>query len=77
MAGPATRISGMDGAPLVTSPEASIRSGAGRKANFMADRKRTHEIRDPIHIFIKVDNRERKVIASRPFQRPAISINWR
>lgn len=35
----------------------------------MEDRKRTHEIRDPIHTFIKVDNREREVIASRPFQR--------
>jgi hypothetical protein len=35
----------------------------------MADRKRTHEFRDPIHTFIKVDNRERQVIASAPFQR--------
>jgi uncharacterized protein len=35
----------------------------------MEDRKRIHEIRDPIHTFIKVDNREREVIASRPFQR--------
>jgi HD superfamily phosphohydrolase len=32
-------------------------------------RKRTHEIRDPVHTFIKVDNRERQVIDSRPFQR--------
>jgi HD superfamily phosphohydrolase len=31
--------------------------------------KRSHEIRDPIHTFIKVDNRERDVINSRPFQR--------
>jgi uncharacterized protein len=28
-----------------------------------------HEIRDPIHIFIKINNRERKVINSEPFQR--------
>lgn len=35
----------------------------------MADRKRTHEFRDPIHTFIKVDSRERQVIASAPFQR--------
>lgn len=28
-----------------------------------------HEIRDPIHIFIKYDSHERKVIDSRPFQR--------
>src|SRR3974377_2009980 len=35
----------------------------------MADRKRTHEFRDPIHTFIKADNRERPVIASAPCQR--------
>ena len=35
----------------------------------MADRKRTHEFRDPIHTFIKADNRERQIIASAPFQR--------
>jgi HD superfamily phosphohydrolase len=35
----------------------------------MAGKKRTHEIRDPIHTFIKVDNREREIIDSRPFQR--------
>ncbi len=28
-----------------------------------------HEIRDPIHVFIKYDSHERKVIDSRPFQR--------
>src|SRR6266568_2263889 len=32
-------------------------------------RKRTHEFRDPIHTFIKVDNRERQIIDSVPFQR--------
>ena len=37
--------------------------------HFMADRKRTHEFRDPIHTFIKADNRERQIIASAPFQR--------
>jgi HD superfamily phosphohydrolase len=35
----------------------------------MYAKKRTHEIRDPIHTFIKVDNREREVIDSKPFQR--------
>jgi HD superfamily phosphohydrolase len=35
----------------------------------MYGRKRTHEIRDPVHTFIKVDNREREVIDSKPFQR--------
>jgi HD superfamily phosphohydrolase len=35
----------------------------------MVGKKRTHEIRDPIHTFIKVDNREREIIDSRPFQR--------
>jgi len=35
----------------------------------MPGKKRTHEIRDPIHTFIKVDNREREIIDSRPFQR--------
>jgi len=35
----------------------------------MNTKKRTHEIRDPIHIFIKVDNREREIIDSKPFQR--------
>ena len=28
-----------------------------------------HEIRDPIHIFIRLDSDERKVLNSRPFQR--------
>ncbi|MFA5383581.1 MAG: hypothetical protein WC364_02760 [Eubacteriales bacterium] len=28
-----------------------------------------HEIRDPIHVFIKLDNDERKVLNSYPFQR--------
>jgi HD superfamily phosphohydrolase len=31
--------------------------------------KQVHEIRDPIHGFIRVDEQERKVIDSRPFQR--------
>lgn len=31
--------------------------------------KHTHEIRDPIHTFIRVDTQERAVIDSRPFQR--------
>jgi HD superfamily phosphohydrolase len=31
--------------------------------------KNLHEIRDPIHIFIKLDARERRVLDSRPFQR--------
>lgn len=31
--------------------------------------KNYHEIRDAIHIFIKLDNNERKVLASLPFQR--------
>ena len=31
--------------------------------------KRMHEIRDPIHVFIRLDSDERKVLDSRPFQR--------
>ena len=31
--------------------------------------KRTHEVRDPIHVFIRYDSHERKVIDSQPFQR--------
>src|SRR6266498_3454218 len=31
--------------------------------------KQIHEIRDPIHVFIRLDSFERKVLDSRPFQR--------
>jgi len=31
--------------------------------------KNFHEIRDPIHIFVKLDSDERKVLDSSPFQR--------
>jgi HD superfamily phosphohydrolase len=31
--------------------------------------KHTHEIRDPLHVFIRLDSYERKVLNSRPFQR--------
>lgn len=31
--------------------------------------KHIHEIRDPIHVFIRLDSAERKVLDSRPFQR--------
>ena len=31
--------------------------------------KNVHEIRDPIHVFVRLDNHERKVLDSRPFQR--------
>lgn len=31
--------------------------------------KNTHEIRDPIHVFIKLDSQERRVLDSAPFQR--------
>jgi len=31
--------------------------------------KISHEIRDPIHVFIRLDSQERKVLDSRPFQR--------
>ncbi|MBP8645495.1 MAG: HD domain-containing protein [Syntrophobacteraceae bacterium] len=31
--------------------------------------KNTHEIRDPIHVFVRLDNHERKVLNSRQFQR--------
>ncbi len=31
--------------------------------------KNIHEIRDPIHVFVRLDNHERKVLNSRPFQR--------
>jgi uncharacterized protein len=31
--------------------------------------KQVHEIRDPIHTFIRLDSQERKVLDSRPFQR--------
>ena len=32
-------------------------------------KKTIHEIRDPIHVFIKLDSEERKVLNSKPFQR--------
>ena len=35
----------------------------------MAARKHIHEIRDPIHVFIRLDSNERKVLDSRAFQR--------
>lgn len=31
--------------------------------------KNIHEIRDPIHVFVRMDNHEREVLDSRPFQR--------
>ncbi len=31
--------------------------------------KHMHEIRDPLHVFIRIDSDERKVLNSRPFQR--------
>lgn len=31
--------------------------------------KNIHEIRDPIHVFVRLDNHERRVLNSRPFQR--------
>ena len=31
--------------------------------------KNIHEIRDPIHIFVRLDTNERKVLNSLPFQR--------
>lgn len=31
--------------------------------------KHFHEIRDPVHVFIRLDSDERKVLDSRPFQR--------
>ena len=31
--------------------------------------KHVHEIRDPIHIFVRLDSDERAVVDSRPFQR--------
>ena len=31
--------------------------------------KNVHEIRDPIHVFVRLDTHERKVLDSRPFQR--------
>ena len=31
--------------------------------------KNFHEIRDPIHVFVRLDSDERKVLDSRPFQR--------
>ena len=31
--------------------------------------KQVHEIRDTIHVFIRLDSRDREVLNSRPFQR--------
>ncbi|MFW6372284.1 MAG: HD domain-containing protein [Thermodesulfobacteriota bacterium] len=31
--------------------------------------KNIHEIRDPIHVFVRMDNHEREILNSRPFQR--------
>src|SRR5207253_2942548 len=39
----------------------------GGVARVMA--KHIHEVRDPIHVFIRLDTEERKVLNSRPFQR--------
>ena len=30
---------------------------------------KTHEVRDPIHVFIKLDSAERRVLNSEPYQR--------
>jgi uncharacterized protein len=54
------------GDPAATDQYGMKEFGSG---HFMADRKRTHEFRDPIHTFIKADNRERQIIGSAPFQR--------
>src|SRR6266852_2215110 len=40
-----------------------------KKYNFVDVSNRIHEIRDPIHGFIKLDSEERKLVNSRPFQR--------
>ena len=32
-------------------------------------KKLRHEIRDPIHNFVRLDNTERKIVDSEPFQR--------
>lgn len=40
-----------------------------KKYNLLDMSNRIHEIRDPIHGFIKLDSEERKVVNSRPFQR--------
>lgn len=37
--------------------------------NGLAVPKNFHEIRDPIHVFVRLDSDERKVLDSRPFQR--------
>lgn len=31
--------------------------------------KHVHEVRDPVHVFVRLDNHEREVLNSRPFQR--------
>jgi hypothetical protein len=31
--------------------------------------KTIHEIRDPVHVFVRLDDHEREVLNSRPFQR--------
>jgi hypothetical protein len=42
--------------------------------------KHVHEIRDPIHVFVRLDSDERAVLASRPFQRlrhlPVVDLDY-
>ena len=40
---------------------------AGSRVGTMA--KHSHEIRDAVHVFVRLDSHERKVLDSRPFQR--------
>src|SRR5262249_36091479 len=47
------------------------RPGTGRRVGCAggAMSKHVHEIRDPIHVFVRLDTDERAVLDSRPFQR--------
>ena len=52
---------------ILNRSEVVLADNIFRKCNAVA--KLEHEIRDPIHVFIKLNTDERKVLNSRPFQR--------
>ena len=58
---------------LVDSRSPGLPSGSRQKnaTNQQAEcgSRNFHEIRDPIHVFVRLDNDERSVLKSRPFQR--------
>src|SRR5437868_6261647 len=54
---------------LVTSGYFGARCSSRQDGDVVAMAKYTHEIRDAIHAFVRLDSDERRVLDSRPFQR--------